>query len=197
MDMDSFLRDPLSRRRFFASSGVSIAGGSAMFLAACGDDGGDTGRVVPTTPKEADAADVEILNGALDLELMAIAAYKAGAATLRGELLQVGKLFIEQEQEHADALTTAIKEARGTPNRAKSSYDFPQLRSERDALRFAVELENTAVAAYIDALPKLTRNDLRGTASAIVTNEAEHLSVLRGALGLAPAPQAFVTGEAA
>jgi len=197
MEIDSFLRDPLSRRRFFAGSGVSIAGGSAMFLAACGDDGADTGRVVPTTPKEAEAADVEILNGALDLELMAVAAYKAGAAKLRGDVLQIGKLFIEQEQEHADALTSAIKDAGGTPNRAKSSYDFPELRSQRDALRFAVEVENTAVAAYIDALPKLTKTDLRGTASAIVTNEAEHLSVLRGALGLAPAPQAFVTGEAA
>jgi len=196
MDFDSFLRDPLSRRRFFAGSGVSIAGGSAMFLAACGDDGADTGRVVPTT-KEADAADVEILNGALDLELMAIAAYKAGAAKMRGDVLQIGKHFIEQEQEHADALTSAIKDAGGTPNRAKSSYDIPQLRSQRDALRFAIELENTAVAAYIDALPKLTKTDLRGTASAIVTNEAEHLSVLRGALGLPPAPDAFVTGEVA
>jgi len=196
MEIDSFLRDPLSRRRFFAGSGVSIAGGSAMFLAACGDDGADTGRVVPTTPKEAEAADVEILNGALDLELMAVAAYKAGAAKLRGDVLQIGKLFIEQEQEHADALTSAIKDADGTPNRAKSSYDFPELRSQRDALRFAVEVENTAVAAYIDALPKLTETDLRGTASAIVTNEAEHLSVLLGALGLPPAPRAFVTGEA-
>jgi len=197
MEIDSFLRDPLSRRRFFAGSGVSIAGGSAMFLAACGDDGADTGRVVPTTPKEAEAADVEILNGALDLELMAVAAYKAGAAKLRGDVLQIGKLFIEQEQEHADALTSAIKDAGGTPNRAKSSYDFPELRSQRDALRFAVELENTAVAAYIDALPKFTNTDLRGTASAILTTEAEHISVLLGALGRPPAARAFVTGEAA
>ena len=38
MDIDRFLRDPLSRRRFFHMSGVSVAGGSAVFLAACGDD---------------------------------------------------------------------------------------------------------------------------------------------------------------
>lgn len=196
MDIDSFLRDPTSRRRFFASSGVCIAGGSAVFLAACSDDGAGPGRAAPTR-KEADAADVEILNGALDLELMAVEAYKAAAGTLTGDVLRIGKLFVEQEQEHADALAAAITEAGGTPNEAKSSYDFPELRSQREALRFAVELENTAVAAYIDALPKLTSNTLRGAASAIVTNEAQHIAVLRGALGLAPVPHAFVTGQAA
>ncbi len=193
MDLDSFLRDPLSRRRFFCMSGVSVAGGSAMFLSACGDG---VASPSPSGPDESDEADVEILNSALDLELMAVAAYKAGAAQLQGSVLKVGKLFLEQEQEHADGLASAIKDAGGTANRAKASYDFPELRSQRDALRFAVEVENTAVAAYIDALPKLTKTDLRGTASAIVTNEAEHLSVLLGALGLPPAPRAFVTGAA-
>jgi len=194
MDMESFLRDPLSRRRFFASSGISLAAGSAVFIAACSDDGA-TPATVATLPKESEAADVEILNGALDLELMAVAAYKAAAGKMTGDVLQIAKLFVAQEQEHADALASAIKDSGGTPNEPKSSYDFPELRSQRDALRFAVELENTAIAAYIDALPKLTATALRGTASAIVTNEAEHVSVLLGALGLPPVPSAFVTGE--
>lgn len=194
MDIDSFLRDPLSRRRFFAGSGVSVAAGSALLVAGCGGDTKDAAVVKPTR-KESEAADVEILNGALDLELMAVAAYKAAAGQLRGGVLQVGKLFLEQEQEHADALESAIKDAGGTPNRAKSSYDFPVLSSQRGALKFAVGLEQTAVAAYIDALPKLTNNSLRGTASAILTTEAEHISVLLEALGRAPAPHAFVTGE--
>jgi len=193
MDLDSFLRDPRSRRRFFRMSGMGVAGGSAVFLAACSDD---TKNPVRLGPDESDQADVEILNGVLDLELMAVAGYKTGAAQLRGEALQIGKLFVEQEQEHADELASAIKDAGGTPNRAKSSYDFPELRSQRDALRFAVELENTAVAAYIDALPKFTSTDLRGTASAILTTEAEHISVLLGALGRPAAARAFVTGEA-
>ncbi len=194
MDVDRFLRDPLSRRRFFALSGVSVAGGSAMFLTACGDDTKST-----TLPEndESDEADVEILNSALDLELMAVAAYKAGAAHLEGDVLQVGKLFLEQEQEHADGLAAAIKDAGGTPNRAKKAYDFPELRSQTDVLRFAVDLENTAIAAYIDALPKLGKGDLRATAAAIVANEAEHISVLLGALGEEQVPGAFVFGEVA
>jgi len=194
MDLDHFLRDPQSRRRFFRMSGVSVAGASAVFLAACSDD---TKNPVKVGPDESDMADVEILNGALDLELMAVAAYKAGAAQMRGSVLAIAKRFLEQEQEHADGLAAAIKSADGVPNRAKSSYDFPVLRTQADALRFAVDLENTAIAAYIDALPKLSETDLRATAASIITNEAEHLSVLLDALGRDPVPSAFVTGQAA
>jgi rubrerythrin len=128
---------------------------------------------------------------------MAVAAYKAAAPLLTGEVLKVGKRFLEHEQEHADGLMSAIKGAGGTPNRAKASYDFPRLRSQADALRFAVDLENTAIAAYIDALPKLGKGDLRATAAAIVSTEAEHVAVLLGALGEQQVPDAFVVGRVA
>lgn len=201
MNVDAFLRDPVSRRRFFRLSGVSLAGGSAVFLAACGDDDKSTTGAA-TTGAPADpgggSGDVAILNTALDLENMAVAAYTAGAVLLKGEVLDAGKLFAEQEQEHADGLTEAIKSMGGTPNKAKKAdeYDFPQLGSQKDVLNFAVDIENTAIAAYIDALPKLTSPELRGTAAAIVTNEAEHVSVLLGALGKPQVPDAFVAGKA-
>jgi len=183
-------RGPLSRRRFLA---VSAAGASAVALAGCADD--TKSPVAATAPDESDDADVELLNAARDLELEAVAAYKAAAAVLTGDALKAAKRFVEQEQEHADSLAAAIKEAGGTPNRAKSSYDFPRLRSQKEALRFAIELENTAIAAYIDTLPKLGKGDLRATAAAIVANEAQHLAVLREALGEEPVPAAFVLGE--
>ena len=188
-------RDLLSRRRLLRGAGVSLASGSTVVLAACSDD-----TKLPRSalgPDESDEADVEVLNGALDLELMAVAAYKAGAGRLKGELLQVAKLFLEHEQEHADALAAAIRDAGGKPNRARSSYSFPRMRSQEDVLRFAVELENTAIAAYIDALPKLGKGDLRATAAAIIANEAEHVAVLLGALGEEQVPGAFVVGRTA
>ena len=64
-------------------------------------------------------------------------------------------------------------------------------------LRFALDLEQTAIAAYIDALPKLSNGDVRATAAAIITNEAEHAAVLLDALGRDPVPAAFVTGKGA
>jgi rubrerythrin len=193
MDLDHFLRYPQSRRRFFRMSGVSVAGASAALLAACSDD---TKNPV-SGPDESDLADVEILNAALDLELMAVAAYKAGAGRLRGERLQIVKVLLEQEQEHADGLGAAITDFEGQPNRAKSAYDFPVLRTEADVLRFAIDLENTAIAAYIDALPKLSDRELRATAASIITNEAEHVSILLHSLGRDPVPSAFVNGRAA
>ncbi len=193
MDVDRFLRDPRSRRAFFRASGVGLAGGSAMFLAACTDD---TKNPVKIGPDESDQADVEILNAALDLELMTIAAYKAGAARLKGSALALGKRFLDQEQAHADGLSSAIEAADGTPNSAKASYDLPAMRTQADVLRFALDLENTAIAAYIDALPKFSDGDLRATAASIITNEAEHLSLLLDALGRDPTPSAFVTGRA-
>jgi len=199
MDVDQYLRDPVSRRRFFALSGVSVASGSAAFLAACGSEGqdsaGGSGQGDVTKAKSARETDVAILNTALDLEHMAVAAYTAGAPMLKGAALTAGKTFRAHEQEHADGLKNAIKDLGGKPNRANGSYDFPTARNQNDVLNFAVDIENTAVAAYIDALPKLSMAELRGTASAIVTNEAEHIAVLLDALGEDPVPDAFVTGK--
>jgi rubrerythrin len=191
MDLDRSLCDPLSRRRFLRTSGVSAAGACAVLLGGCTDD---TKNPVKG-PDESDLADVEILNAALDLELRTVEAYKVGAGRLRGARLAIVKVFLEQEQAHADGLGTAIKDLGGTPNRAKSAYDFPPLRTEADVLRFALDLESTAIASYIDALPKLSDADLRATAASIITNEAEHMSVLLDALGRDPVPAAFVTGR--
>ena len=189
-----------SRRDFFRLAGLATAGGSVVFAAACGDDddscGGSTAAVMENGA--GGERDVMILNAALDLENTAIAAYTAGAALLKGPVLATGKLFLAQEQEHAAGLAQAIRDLGGTPKKAKpaAAYakGFPKLRSQNDVLRFAVDLENTAVAAYVDAIPKLSDPKLRQTAAAINTNEAEHISVLLGALGKPPVPDAYVTG---
>jgi rubrerythrin len=192
-----------TRRDFFRVAGLTTAaGGGAAFLAACGDDDDDeNGPVEGVTPTE---RDIRLLNEALDLENTAIVAYTAGAALLKGEALAVGKQFLEHEQEHAEGLKQAIKDLGGTPNRPRRREEylrqFPNLMSQEDVLRFAVDLENVAVEAYLDSLPKLSTGELRQTAAAIVSNEAEHISVLLGALNpgdpAAQVPDAFVTGVA-
>jgi rubrerythrin len=185
MELDRFLSDPVSRRRFFALSGVSVAGGSVAFLSACGDGADQENEV---------AGDVAILNDALNLEFTAVAAYESSAPFLKGELKKVGRTLLDQEQEHAAALSSAIKELGGTPDEPKSSYDFPALRNQTEVLTFGTELENKIVAAYIDAAPKLSSGDLRRSVYSIVANEAEHISVLLGALKEPQVPDAFVTG---
>ena len=174
-------------------SGAGLAAGSALVLGACADD--TKSPLADTLPDESDDADVELLNLALDLELTTVAAYKAAAGRLRGDALDAAKLFVEQAQEHANRLSDAIKEAGGTPNRAKESYEFPRIRAQEDALRFAIDLEDRAIAAYIDLLPKLGQGELRATVAAIVSNDAQHVAVLRAELGEEPVPAALVLGR--
>lgn len=188
-----------SRRELFRLAGVTTAGGSAVFLAACGGGGDDRAGGAGSTATGAGVSDVAILNSALDLENTAVAAYTAGAALLEGELLEVGRRLLEHEREHAGALAQAIRDLGGTPNEPKAREEYAQmfgdLRDREHVLRFAVDLENTAVAAYIDAVPKLSSGELRQTAAAIASSEAEHMSLLLGALDEPMVPDAFVTGE--
>jgi len=192
MEIDGVL---LSRRRVLGVAGAGLAGSSAALLAGCADD--TKNPIVKTAPDESDTADIELLNTMLDLELETIAAYKTGAAQLSGAALQVARGFLEQEQAHADELASAIRDLKGVPNRAKSSYDFRALTSQRDALRFAAALENETIAAYIDVLPKLSAGEIRSTISAILTCEAEHVAVLNGVLREPQLRDAFVVGRAA
>lgn len=197
MDFDEILRDPKSRRAFMRMSGVTVAGGSVVFLGACGSSKRKTTTGATSTPAApAKGGDVAILNSALDLEHTAIAAYTAGAPLLKGVALADAKYFLSQETAHADGLSSAIKNLGGTPNQPKASYDFGSPKSATDVLKLANMIEHTAVAAYVDAIPKLSDPNLRATAAAIVTNEAEHITVLLSALGKPPVPSAFVTGKA-
>jgi rubrerythrin len=179
------------------AAGAGLAGGSAALLAACGTHkrtaAASRGSDVSTNTTA--TADVAVLNLALDVENLAVAAYSAGVKLLTGEALKLGQAFLMQETEHVNALSEAIKLLGGTPNPPKPSYDLGKLATQKDFLRLAVRIESSAIAAYIDAIPKFTMPVLRATAAAIVTNEAEHLAVLRGALNRPPVPAAFVTGR--
>lgn len=171
----------MTRRRL-----LQLAALGSAALAGCGDGGGGGRELDP----EADAA---LLNALLELEHTAVAVY--AAARLDG----AARRFGDHEREHADWLARAIRSLGGSPVGAKPLAEyrrgFPAFRTSRDALRFAVDLENTAVAAYSDALPKLTDPALRAAVASALTVEAEHISVLLGELGEPQVPHALVTGR--
>jgi rubrerythrin len=195
----------LERRRLLTAVGAGLAGSAAGVLVACGSggeggaEGGGGGSLTDKTtvlqPQgTGGSADVAILNSSLDLENMAVAAYEAVAPALRGDAGSAARRLLEQEREHADGLANAVRQLGGTANRPRASYDFPSLRTRAKVLRFAAGIENTAIAAYIDSLPRLSSPDLRGMAAAILTDEAEHLSVLLGVSGRPQLTGAFVRG---
>jgi rubrerythrin len=150
---------------------------------------------VSTTQTDSDAA---ILGALLDQEYSSIAAYRLLAAKLHGSPAAAARRFGGQEQRHADALSRAIGRLGATPSPARPASEyaagFPKLRSGRDALSFALDVETTAVAAYSDALGKIATDAARVLAASILVTEAEHAAVVLGDLGRPQVPEPFVTG---
>ena len=149
--------------------------------------------------------DLPILERAIALERVSVIAYdELIARRLRsGALLRVARRFRAHEQQHADALTTALTDLGGRPPPPpKGAADVDEVveglrdvRSRADVVSFAIELETAAVAAYHDAAAKLVEGKLLQTGASIMANEGQHLVVLRRAAGSEPVPNALETGK--
>lgn len=183
-----------SRRALLRATGLAAAGGSAVFVAAC-----STRRTKPA-PVESPGAtpralrgDVGILESALDLEHRAIAAYTAGIPLLDGRTRAAARQFLLQELAHAAELSALIHQGGGKPNLPSPSYELGNPGSAGDVLGLLHTIERALIAAYLDAISKLSPGIVRSTVASILANEAEHVSVLRVSLGSPAVPSAFVT----
>jgi len=182
----------VERRAFLAVAGTALAGG---VLAACGSGGQDDNGIATETGAEqstAASADVAILNQALVVEQRAIATYRTAAQHLSGARRRTAQTFEAQERMHADALAQAVMALGATPATGRDRYAVPPLPDDAAVLRFAMGVEQIAVAQYLDLIPRLSSQNLRGTFASILTVEAEHLAVLREEAGQEPVPDAFV-----
>ena len=174
---------------------LQAAGGAAVLLAGCGDGDGTGGA----SADELRERDLRLLGSALDLENTVLAAYTAGAGLLAGRAAQALAEVREQERLHAARLARVIRASGGRTNPPKTPEEyarsFPRLRTGRDALRFAVDLENASIRLYLESLPFLSEPGLRQAVASIATSEAGHAAVFREQLGRPPVPDAFVTGR--
>lgn len=183
-----------SRRTLLVRGGQAALSASAVaLLAGCGSMAG-------TRSANADsmANDADILNTALGLEYEGIAAYQVGAESglLSKPVLDLAVTFQGHHKEHADVLAATVTKLGGTPVAPKTAaeYAFPvdQLKSERDVLAFASDLEQGAASAYLGAVPLFGDRELAKAAASILGDEAMHWAVLRHALGQPPVPGAFI-----
>ena len=165
---------------------------AALALASCG-----SGDPAPTTgPRPGSGA--ALLGSLLALERASYAAYGACLDVLRGEARLEVHAIRAQERVHAAGLENAITDLGGTPppGRSAAEYErtFPRLRSPEDALRFAEDLEERQVRAYLEAVTELPALELRLEAAGICSDEANHLATVRVLQGLPAAQGPFVTG---
>jgi hypothetical protein len=171
-----------TRRRLLraAAAGGAIAGGGAALTAG---SGGSTLLAAPSVD-----TDAKILNFFLLLEYLQEALYRAGLehGGLTGELSAYVRTVGPQETEHAGYLAKQL----GNQARPRPKADFGAALSSPERFRTAaIDLEESAIAAYIGQGANLTREAV-GTVGTLLSVEARQVAWLRSLAGVAPAPHA-------
>ena len=128
----------------------------------------------------------------LELEHLSIAAYTAGIPLLPAAGQKAGKEFLLQEFAHASAVATLVKQAGGMPGAPRPSYDLGNPRRAVDVLALLHRVERMTIAGYLDAITTLPPGSVRTRLATILTNEAQHVAVVRLLLGLEPVPAPLV-----
>jgi hypothetical protein len=159
-----------------------------------------TGRIAELF--EAARTDAELLQAALHVEQVAALAYGAAAGSaLRGEERARALRFAEHERRHAAAFETMLF-ALTVPVRERAGPDdldalLPALRDaeRRETLSALAELEGAAIAGHQLMGRRLRALDALRTVAAVMACGAQHLVVLRDALGGAELTFAYETGN--
>ncbi len=174
----------------------------AVAVAAVGCGGGGGGG---STPGESEKeADIALVDTAIARELAIVDAYSHGLA-LPGKVdTAVLREFRAQAQEHVDALAKAIRGLGGRVDSEKigaerEALDYTGVESRADFLTFAYERESMGVAGDLSEVSKLSTPWPRSLLGSIAANQAQHLVLLRQALGVGPlasVPEPFEAGTA-
>jgi Ferritin-like domain len=179
-------------------------------LGGCGGGGGtnaatDTSAAtdpaaVATTPAPENAeaaADAEVLEVILVRQNAAVGAYEAVIPELPPRLRAMAAMFRAQEQEHIDATTKAIRGLGGAVEAAAEEIETGELEDARQRLVFLYEVESVTIEDELVAVAKLEAATPRAMLAATVANQAQHLVLIRRALGarpLATIPAPFESG---
>jgi rubrerythrin len=103
-------------------------------------------------------------------------------------------MLVRASLEDTAALTKAVKNLGGKPVEAMAKYNFPtdKLKTQKDVLKFAAELERQAASAYLSVVPSFQNRELAKAAASIMGAETMHWAILRQTLGEPPVPVAFI-----
>jgi Ferritin-like domain len=170
---------------------LTAAGLVAAGLAACGGGGEATPTVVDK------AADAELMNEVLGRQTAAVGAYEAVLPGLSGRDLALARKFRAQEQEHVDAIVKVLRGLGAAAEPQAETIEVSGRRSPAQRLEFLYELESATIDLELSTISKLTAPWPPALLGAIVANQAQHLALLRRALGAKPletVPDAFENG---
>lgn len=168
----------------------------AAALAGCGGGGGG-GESAGTLQQEKEA-DATVLNEILARQQAAAVAYGEVLLVLHGADLVMARHFRAQEQEHVDATTKLLRKIGAKAEPPAETIEASELKTRADAMTFLYEMESATIDAELGATGKLELGWLRPPLGATAANQAQHLVLIRralGAKGLETVPEPFETGE--
>jgi rubrerythrin len=192
--------DASSRKRFLkAVGGTSAAGALSVLIAACGGKpkaeptpgGSDPNTAAGTGTDRYGKGDLGIVRYAVTLEYVEVDFYRKAIAggKLSGRALELAKRFLQQEQQHVQALEGAIRKLGGQPP-SKPRPNYP-LQSAAAITKFALELESLGAAAYLAQADRIADKELLAVALSIHSVEGRHAAALATLQHQSPAPEAF------
>ncbi len=180
-------------RRDLVKGGLKVGAAAGLAALVLGvNKGGGTVFAQAASPFK---SDVDVLNYALTLEHFEAELYRVltGLGKLQGKDLQYVQLFGMQEAAHVSAVTDAINKLGGTPVK-KGEYNFAAAgptNTREDVLKILATVEAVGVSAYQGAAGFIQNQDILAAAASIMEVEARHTAIIRGLVGLFPAPDAF------
>lgn len=177
----------VSRRQLLS---VASAAGAGAVLAGCG--GAPTATSLSGAVLE---ADIGSLNRLIAAEYYSVAAYVAGIPLLSGADAFDAKWLLQLDLSHITTLAQLVRKTRAKPFVSDQQYDLGHPTDRKQVLELLYHGEQVTLRAYLAEIPNLSPGIVKATAASIFANDAQHASTIRGRLGLAPVPQAVVTGS--
>jgi len=167
-------------------------------FAGCGGGGSST-AVATEAAAPQPSADAVLLDKVLSRQEAAVEAFAAVGRELPPRLARMAAYFRAQEGEHVDAVLKALR-GLGSPSEPTAEpLDTSGLESDRERLVFLYEVESATIDEELSAIAKLEASWPRSLLASTVANQAQHLTLLRQALGagpLASVPVPFENGTA-
>src|SRR5262249_33433600 len=147
----SSARSSMRQLRLAARMGrVTLA---LLFLALIAAGCGRPGHGAETDSEK--GSDVEILNAALGQELTALGLYTEGMPRIGPRFAPAARRLRAQEQEYVSAISKVIRGLGGEATATATEVNLDELHNQGDVLARAYGLESAALAADIEAAPRL------------------------------------------
>jgi hypothetical protein len=155
---------------------------------------------VTSAPAADQSADAEALDKVLGRQEAAIVAFAQVIPDLSPRAARMAAYFRAQEQEHVDAVLKAMRGLKIDPEpREETIEPLAEAKTEGERLEFLYEVESATIDEELSAIGSLEASWPRSLLASTVADQAQHLTLLRQALGAGPldsVPVPFENGTA-